>query len=248
MLTTNLSFGQICPQNIDRQSMQKPVKQGQKEFIYDKVDNNKRAELLRLLQEEKRTLKEASEILRINYSTAKTIIRVFRKENRIFKKSAVLKDSHGKQEESEAFSEPLLPIKPTIRKMENFQNYNNCYNFNFFKNSQVPNNFHNYQNNNFKNLQTLSPVVSEKQTNVSNNDDPCNINNTCDRQSPICDSNMEFKMLNRKIKRDIDLFNNQLRKTYTEIMCNKNMLGRILSVYSSLSNNIRHAGVYPRTN
>ncbi len=36
-------------------------------------------------------MKESSEILKINYSTAKTIIRVYRKEQRIFKKSS-LKD------------------------------------------------------------------------------------------------------------------------------------------------------------
>lgn len=60
-----------------------------KEAIYDKIDNDKRLELLRLVRDEKRTLKEASEILKINYSTAKTIIRVYRKEKRIFKKSAL---------------------------------------------------------------------------------------------------------------------------------------------------------------
>lgn len=34
-------------------------------------------------------MKKASEILNINYSTAKTILRVFRKENRIFKNNSI---------------------------------------------------------------------------------------------------------------------------------------------------------------
>lgn len=86
-------------QNTDTNLLRK--KSFKKEFIYDKVDNFKRAELLRLviiffiisqLKEEKKTLKESSEILKINYSTAKTIIRVFRKEQRIFKKSSLKED------------------------------------------------------------------------------------------------------------------------------------------------------------
>jgi len=40
------------------------------------------------LREENSSLKEAAEKLKINYSTAKTIIRVYRKEKRIFKKSS----------------------------------------------------------------------------------------------------------------------------------------------------------------
>lgn len=65
-----------------------------KVFIYDKVDNYKRSELLRLVKEENCTLKEAAEKLKINYSTAKTIIRVYRKENRIFKKSSLGMDQN----------------------------------------------------------------------------------------------------------------------------------------------------------
>lgn len=56
--------------------------------IYKKVDNTKRMTLLKLVRDHGKSLKEAARILEINYSTAKTILRVFRLENRILKKSA----------------------------------------------------------------------------------------------------------------------------------------------------------------
>ena len=65
------------------------------EHIYDKITNEKRLELLRLVDNinifsrRKEIMKKASEILNINYSTAKTILRVFRKENRIFKNNSI---------------------------------------------------------------------------------------------------------------------------------------------------------------
>lgn len=58
-----------------------------KDSIYSKVDNGKRIQLLKLVKEYGKTLKEASTILGINYSTAKTILRVYRLERRILKKS-----------------------------------------------------------------------------------------------------------------------------------------------------------------
>jgi hypothetical protein len=46
-------------------------------------------------------LKESSEILKINYSTAKTIIRVYRKEQRIFKKSSLKEEAKLNKEKKE---------------------------------------------------------------------------------------------------------------------------------------------------
>lgn len=59
--------------------------------IYNKVDNNKRLLLLKMVKEEGQSLKNAAHILKINYSTAKTILRVFRLENRILRKSSYKK-------------------------------------------------------------------------------------------------------------------------------------------------------------
>jgi hypothetical protein len=59
-----------------------------KENIYKKVDNKKRLLLLKLVKDEKKSLKEAANYLGINYSTAKTILRVFRIEKRILKKTS----------------------------------------------------------------------------------------------------------------------------------------------------------------
>jgi hypothetical protein len=55
--------------------------------IYNKVDNEKRMVLLSMVKDEGKSLKEASNLLNINYSTAKTILRVYRIEKRILKKS-----------------------------------------------------------------------------------------------------------------------------------------------------------------
>jgi hypothetical protein len=61
------------------------------ESIYSKVDNQKRLCLLNLVKIEGKSLKEASKLLDINYSTAKTILRVYRIENRILKKAPLQK-------------------------------------------------------------------------------------------------------------------------------------------------------------
>jgi hypothetical protein len=56
------------------------------ENIYSKVCDVKRLALLKMVKEEGKSLKEAAKELQINYSTAKTILRVYRIENRIYKK------------------------------------------------------------------------------------------------------------------------------------------------------------------
>jgi hypothetical protein len=57
------------------------------ENIYSKVGNEKRMALLDMVKLQGRSLKDAATSLNINYSTAKTILRVYRIENRILKKS-----------------------------------------------------------------------------------------------------------------------------------------------------------------
>lgn len=66
-----------------------------KESIYCKVENVKRIALLKMVKEEGKTLKEASNILGINYSTAKTILRVYRIEKRILKKTSIIHSNEG---------------------------------------------------------------------------------------------------------------------------------------------------------
>lgn len=54
--------------------------------IYNKVNNQTRIDLVNLVKKQGMSLKEAAEELNVNYSTAKTIIRIFRIEKRILKK------------------------------------------------------------------------------------------------------------------------------------------------------------------
>lgn len=54
--------------------------------IYNKVDNSTRLKLVKLVENKKTKLKDASNILGINYSTVKTIMRLYRTENRIYRK------------------------------------------------------------------------------------------------------------------------------------------------------------------
>jgi len=52
---------------------------------YSQVDQEMRKELLRIIESEQLSIKLASEKLGINYSTAKNIVRIFRKEKRMNK-------------------------------------------------------------------------------------------------------------------------------------------------------------------
>ena len=63
------------------------------ENIYSKVGNEKRLALLDMVKLQGKSLKEAANHLNINYSTAKTILRVYRIENRILKKTPYQKKS-----------------------------------------------------------------------------------------------------------------------------------------------------------
>lgn len=63
------------------------------ENIYSKVGNEKRMTLLNMVKLNGSSLKDAANFLGINYSTAKTILRVYRIENRILKKTPYQKKS-----------------------------------------------------------------------------------------------------------------------------------------------------------
>ena len=75
-----------------------------KESIYCKVENVKRIALLKMVKEEGKTLKEASNILGINYSTAKTILRVYRIEKRILKKTSMIQSHSNEGQNVKIFS------------------------------------------------------------------------------------------------------------------------------------------------
>lgn len=85
--------------------------------IYNKIDNDKRLSLLQMVKEEGRSLKEAAKFLNINYSTAKTILRVFRIENRILKKSPYQK----KPKRMRSFSEDLAKSSSNCNSVESTQ-------------------------------------------------------------------------------------------------------------------------------
>lgn len=94
------------PHSQDSQKERSPS-----EFIYQRVNNEKRVMLLKLVRkyinqvkEDGHPLKEAAKLLDINYSTAKTILRVYRNENRILKKSA----SDSKQKRARFYSQEDL--------------------------------------------------------------------------------------------------------------------------------------------
>jgi hypothetical protein len=55
---------------------------------YNKVSNEARQKLVEMVYLQDYLLKDAAKILKINYSTAKTILRIFRKEKRLNKKNA----------------------------------------------------------------------------------------------------------------------------------------------------------------
>lgn len=88
----------------------------QKDNIYSKVDNEKRIQLLHLVKEKGKSLKEASQFLDINYSTAKTILRIYRIEKRILKKSSIVLSN---QTESEGLPDnELFPISSQSSSIE----------------------------------------------------------------------------------------------------------------------------------
>jgi len=75
-------------ENIETLSSQ-TKKIRKKRNAYQKIDDDLRLQLLEAVQQNGETLKAASKRLKINYSSAKSIIHTFRKEGRILKKSAL---------------------------------------------------------------------------------------------------------------------------------------------------------------
>ena len=69
---------------------ERKVKRKRKSLInYNKIKNNNRRKLIEMVTFQEIPLRKASEILGINYSTAKTIVRIFTLENRTDKKNSI---------------------------------------------------------------------------------------------------------------------------------------------------------------
>ena len=82
-----LSNTSILKRNLDIINSNNKLNSRKRVKIYNQISNEKRAKIIKLVIEENKLLKEAASILKINYSTAKTIMRIFRKEKRILRKS-----------------------------------------------------------------------------------------------------------------------------------------------------------------
>ena len=78
---------------------------------YNQVDLNLRQELLTIIRERSLSIKSASEELGINYSTAKNIVRIYRRENRMNKLPKRV---------SKALEDVLKEIKIPDKKIDRF--------------------------------------------------------------------------------------------------------------------------------
>lgn len=58
------------------------------EGSYNKIPNQVRDRLVEMVVMEKSSIKEAATLLKLKYSTAKTIYKIYKKENRTFKYSS----------------------------------------------------------------------------------------------------------------------------------------------------------------
>lgn len=72
------------------------ISKKRKRAKYRSVDNTLRKQLINLVQNEKIQLKQASQNLNINYSTAKTIVRIWKRENRVMKKTKIFNKNQEK--------------------------------------------------------------------------------------------------------------------------------------------------------
>ena len=72
------------------------IKRKRKKTAYHKVSNEKRKRLVDLVLLKHYYLRDAANILEINFSTAKTILRIFRLEKRIKKKNDLKKHERQK--------------------------------------------------------------------------------------------------------------------------------------------------------
>lgn len=78
--------------------------------IYNTISDKQRVDLLRLVIQDKLSLKQAAELVKIKYSSAKTIIRVLRSERRILKKVG----KFSKKANDKIFHIHKLPKKESI--------------------------------------------------------------------------------------------------------------------------------------
>ena len=63
---------------------------------YQSISNDKRVELIRLVHEEKRSVKDAAKMLEIPYENAKAINKVYKREGRVEKKTCKVKRQKNK--------------------------------------------------------------------------------------------------------------------------------------------------------
>lgn len=90
-------------------------------YTYHQVSNEDRAELLRRVLIGKETLAQASRDLKINYSTAKTIIRTYRKFNRVEKVPHTMRKSKQDSKKSIKIESPKRCANEE-EEMEKFSN------------------------------------------------------------------------------------------------------------------------------
>eukprot|EP00826_Nyctotherus_ovalis_P064903 TRINITY_DN9530_c0_g1_i9.p1 TRINITY_DN9530_c0_g1~~TRINITY_DN9530_c0_g1_i9.p1 ORF type:complete len:298 (-),score=78.77 TRINITY_DN9530_c0_g1_i9:230-1123(-) len=79
--------------------------------VYEKIEDATRYKLIQMQQQKNMTLKEAAEKLDINYSTAKTIVQTYRKENRISRKPKHMKETKKSIRREEFLSRVLTQAK-----------------------------------------------------------------------------------------------------------------------------------------
>jgi hypothetical protein len=101
-------------------SKDKILKQKRKRQKNSKIDNKTRQLLVNLIKSKKFKLKDIALFLNMNYSTAKTIARVYREENRITRKYK-LKQSDFSEEKNNIDSD----IHTKIRNQTNLKQENN---------------------------------------------------------------------------------------------------------------------------
>lgn len=77
-----------CSSEASVKLRQKPIKRTRKKSSYRKINNENRQKLIEMVYLKDFLLKDAAKMLNINYSTAKTILRIFRMEKRISKKNS----------------------------------------------------------------------------------------------------------------------------------------------------------------
>ena len=97
-------------------SKKKQTKPRAKREKYEKIESHKRRQLLYLVNDLKVSIKEASDSLQVNYSTAKTILQLFRKTGRIdrLERKYLLSEAAELSDHEESSTKPLTPSKPRL--------------------------------------------------------------------------------------------------------------------------------------